>query len=217
MIGGWDRGVIVAERKKGGLHEKDDGEMMKMVRTVFWGWWSAEHRRPPVPCRHWRDEPRQHSTLTEPVNQRYECADHERGQATPGLVSPARHGKTCARTCAYLLVEHRPDETWILLSYLMTSCTPMTLALHSNELGNLPQSFNREQRRLCRFRISRSRARIIRQAGRNRSMLAIRHANDEVGIGPSADLEEVDAVYVHGMRQMRHRYPFHTWRVKGGR
>ena len=98
----------------------------------------------------------------------------------------------------------------------MTSCTPMTLALLCNELGNLPQSFNREQRRLCRFRISRRRARIIRQAGRNRSMIAIRHANDEVGIGPSADADELHALTVQGMMGMGHRYPFQSWLVKGG-
>src|SRR5260370_42287494 len=98
----------------------------------------------------------------------------------------------------------------------MTSCTTMTLALHCNEMGNLQQSFNREQRRLCRFRISRKRARIIRQAGRNRSMIAIRHANDEVGIGPSADADELQALTVQGMGGMGARCPFQRCVVKGG-
>ena len=98
----------------------------------------------------------------------------------------------------------------------MTSCRRIALVLLRNKLGHLPQSFNREQRRLCRSGISRRRARIIRQAGSNRSMIAIRHANDEVGIGPSADANELHALTVQGMMGMGHRDPFQRWLVKGG-
>src|SRR6266849_1049844 len=207
--------AIFSHLEQGRLPDVNDGETVKMVRTDFLGWLSAEHQRPPLLYMHWQDE-QQHSTLTEPANQRYAFADQERGQATPGLVSPARHEKTGARTCAHLLGGQRSDERRIPVSYLMTSCRRIALVLLRNKLGHLPQSFNREQRRLCRSGISRRRARIIRQAGSNRSMIAIRHANDEVGIGPSADANELHALTVQGMMGMGHRDPFQRWLIKGG-
>src|SRR5260370_2911484 len=70
--------AIFADLKKRRLPDIDDGETIKMVRTDFLGWLSAEHRRPPLPCRHWRDGPRQHSTRTEPGNQPYTCPEHQK-------------------------------------------------------------------------------------------------------------------------------------------
>jgi hypothetical protein len=92
----------------------------------------------------------------------------------------------------------------------------MRLALLRNELGDLPQPFNREQRQLCLAGISTRSSRVIRQAGSNGSMIAIRHANDEVGIWPSAHPNELHTLIVQRMMGMGDRDPFQRWFVKGG-
>jgi hypothetical protein len=47
-------------------------------------------------------------------------------------------------------------------------------------------------------------------------VIAIRHANDEVGIWSSADANELHVLAVQGMMRMGHRHPFQRWLVKGG-
>jgi hypothetical protein len=85
-----------------------------------------------------------------------------------------------------------------------------------NTLGNPPQSFKRQQRWFCHTGSSFSGPCVISQTGSDRSVIAIRQANDEVGIWPSADANELHALAVQGMMWMGHRHPFQSWLVKGG-
>ena len=92
----------------------------------------------------------------------------------------------------------------------------MEAALLLDELGDLPQAFNGEQGQFSGTAVSRGDARIIRQAGRNGSMIAIRHANDEVGIWPSANANELHTLTIQRMMRMGHGDPIHRWLVKEG-
>ena len=47
-------------------------------------------------------------------------------------------------------------------------------------------------------------------------MIAIGHANDEVGIWPSAHSNELHTLAMQGMMGMGYRDPFQRWFVKGG-
>ena len=92
----------------------------------------------------------------------------------------------------------------------------MELSLLLNELGHLPQSFKREQRWFCGAVIGLRRTCIVSQAGGDGSVIAIRHANDEVRIWPTAHPNELYTLAVQGMMGMGYRDPFHRWFVKGG-
>jgi len=85
-----------------------------------------------------------------------------------------------------------------------------------NELGHLPQSFKREQRWCCGAVIGLRRTCIVSQAGGDGSVIAVRHADDQVRIWPAADPNELDALAMQGMMGMGYRDPFLRWFVKGG-
>ncbi|EFH86163.1 hypothetical protein Krac_7447 [Ktedonobacter racemifer DSM 44963] len=95
----------------------------------------------------------------------------------------------------------------------------MTLATLLNELSHLPQPFKQEQgqfSRASRARISLGSSCVIGQAGRNRSVVAIGQANDEVRICAAAHANELHALTMQGMAWMSDGHPFHRWLVKGG-
>jgi hypothetical protein len=85
-----------------------------------------------------------------------------------------------------------------------------------NEASHLPQPFKREQRWFCVAVIGLKRTCIVSQARSYRSMIAIRHANDEVRIWPTAHPNELDTLAMQGMMGMSDRDPFQRWFVKGG-
>ena len=84
------------------------------------------------------------------------------------------------------------------------------------ELGDLPQSFKREQERFHGIWIHEASACVIRQAGGNRAVIPIRQADNEVGISSSADANELYALTVQRVMRVGHRHPFLRWLVKGG-
>ena len=92
----------------------------------------------------------------------------------------------------------------------------MELSLLLNELSHVPQSFKREQRWFCGTGIGLRRTRIVSQAGGDSSVIAVRHADDQVRIWPSSDPNELDALAIQGMMGMGYHDPFHRWFVKGG-
>ena len=85
-----------------------------------------------------------------------------------------------------------------------------------DKLGYAPQSFNREQGRFCRTSIGFSYPSIIGQTRCNGSVIAIRHADDEIGVRSSTDPNELHALAMQGVIRMGHCYPFQSWLVKGG-
>ena len=97
------------------------------------------------------------------------------------------------------------------VSYLI--CSSLLLR---NPLGDLPQSFKREQGRFHGIGIDEGCACVIRQASGNRSVIPIRQADNEVGVSSSADANELHTLTMQGMMRMGHRHPFHRWFVKGG-
>ena len=88
------------------------------------------------------------------------------------------------------------------------------LLLH--QLGYAPQSFKREQERVCRTSIGFSYPGIIGQTRCNVPVIAIRHADDEIGVRSSTDPNELHALAMQGVRRMGHGDPFQSWLVKGG-
>ncbi len=92
----------------------------------------------------------------------------------------------------------------------------MELSLLLNESSHLPQSFKREQRWFCGAVIGLRHTRIVSQARGDGSVIAIRHANDEVRIWPTAHPNELDVLSMQGMMGMGDRDPFQRWFVKGG-
>ena len=98
----------------------------------------------------------------------------------------------------------------------MTSWKRIELMLLLNKLGNSPKPFNREQGGFCLTGISLASSCVISQTGSNGSMIAIGHANDEIGIRPSANSNELHALTVQGMMRVGDGDPFHRWFVKGG-
>ena len=92
----------------------------------------------------------------------------------------------------------------------------MELSLLLNEVSHLPQTFKREQRWYCVAGIGLRRPRVVSQARCDGSMIAIRHANDEVRIWPSANPNELHALAMQGMMGMGYCDPFQRWLVKGG-
>ena len=85
-----------------------------------------------------------------------------------------------------------------------------------DELSHLPQSFKREQGWFCGAGIGFRRPCIVSQAGGNGSVIAIRHADDQVGIWPTSNTNELYALAMQRMMRMGHRHPFQRWLVKGG-
>jgi hypothetical protein len=204
---------VCSHLEQGRLSDVDDSEPVKMVRTDFEGQLLGQHGRAPFQRHRQEDEPRLHLLLIEPVDQSHEFADRQRGQAIPGLVSPAEQQMRGARTCTNLLAEHRAHETQMLVSYLLCSWKwPLLL----NELSDLPQSFNREHGWLCEAGISLRPSQIVGQTCGNRSMIAVGHTDDEVRVRSSPDANDLHALAVQGMMWMGYRHPFHRWLVKGG-
>ena len=121
-----------------------------------------------------------------------------------------------ARTCANLEASHIPEETRILLSYLMPSWKQTELVLLLNKLGHAPEPFNREQWRFYCARIVFRWPCVIGQTRGDGSVIAIRHADDEIGVRSSADPNELHALVIQGMMWVGHPHPFRRWLVKGG-
>src|SRR5258708_24648752 len=84
----------------------------------------------------------------------------------------------------------------------------LLLSLLLNKVGNLPQPFNAEQRWFSQLRSGFRCTSVISQTGGNGSVIAIRHANDQVRIRPSVHTNELDTLAVQRMLWMHHRYPF---------
>src|SRR6266700_1652972 len=205
---------IFSNLEKGRLPHIDDREPIKMIRTDFLRRCSIQHRLPPI--LHLSQSSLPPSTLIEPANQSHEYADRGREQATPGWGALAHQKKTGARPCANLLGEHRPHKTRLPVSYLISLWKRVEVSLLLDELSHLPQSFKREQGWFCGAGIGLRRSCIVSQAGGNGSVIAIRHADDQVGIWPTSNTNKLHALTMQGMMGMGHRHPFQRWLVKGG-
>src|SRR6266704_348847 len=205
---------VFSNLEKRGLPHIDNSEPIKMIRTDFLRRCSVQHRLPPF----WHTSPggSPYSTLIELVNQSHEYADRGREQATPGWESPAYQEKTVARPCANLLAGHKPHKTRLSVSYLISLWKRVEVSLLLDELSHLPQSFKREQGWFCGVGIGLRRPCIVSQAGGNGSVIAIRHADDQVGIWPTSNANELHALTMQRMMRMDHRHPFQRWHVKGG-
>lgn len=94
------------------------------------------------------------------------------------------------------------------LSYLICSSLRRSFPLSLNPLSDLPQSLNRKQGQVNGRDIRVWWSMVVRQARGNGSMIAIRHANDEVWVWPSAYTNELDALAVQRVVWMRHGHPF---------
>jgi hypothetical protein len=85
-----------------------------------------------------------------------------------------------------------------------------------NPLGHLPQAFKQKQGRFHGVRIDEGGTCVIRQAGGNGAVIAVRQADNQVRISSSAHPNELHALAVQGMMGMGDRDPFLRWFVKGG-
>lgn len=94
------------------------------------------------------------------------------------------------------------------LSYPICSILRRSFLLALYPLSDLPQSLNRKQGRVNGIGIGVWWSMVVRQACGNGSMIAIGHANDEVGIWPSAYSNELDELPVQRVVRMRHGHPF---------
>lgn len=102
------------------------------------------------------------------------------------------------------------------LSYPISSWLGQSLALKLYPLRDLPQSLNRKHRRVHGGGVRVWGSVVVRQARGNGSMIAIGHANDEVGIWPSANANELDQLPVQRMVEMGDRHPFRRRFAKRG-
>ena len=98
----------------------------------------------------------------------------------------------------------------------MSSSLRLTLALLPDPLRDLPQPLNREQRWVNGEDIGVGWPAVISQARCDGPVIAIGHANDEIGIWSSAYTNEVDALTVQRMVRVGHRRTFLRWLGKGG-
>jgi hypothetical protein len=110
-----------------------------------------------------------------------------------------------------LLGEYQPQDSKRVASYLI--CSSLLLR---NPLGDLPQSFQREQGRFHSIGIDEGRAYVIRQAGGDGSVIAVGQADNEVGIPTSADANELHTLTVQRVMRVGYRHPFLRWFGKGG-
>jgi hypothetical protein len=113
----------------------------------------------------------------------------------------------------YLLGKHWAHDKRLALSYLLRS---LQVALLRNPLGDLPQAFQQEQGRFSSIRIDGGSAGVIGQTGSDRSMIAVRQADNEVWISASSNTDQLHAVAVQRVVRVCHCHPFHRWLVKGG-
>jgi len=98
----------------------------------------------------------------------------------------------------------------------MGSFLCLALLLLHDPLSDLPQSLNREQRWCDNTEIRINWPRVVGQARCNRSVVSIGHANDEVGIWPTSNTNELDTLTMQGMVGMSDCHPFHRSFGKGG-
>jgi hypothetical protein len=110
----------------------------------------------------------------------------------------------------------KPHEMQIALSYLMASWRRVALMLLCYPVRDLPQSFNREHRWFDDRERGVNWPAIVREACSDGSVIAIRQANDEVGIRPTSNTNELHALAMQWVVRMSHRHPFHRWFAKGG-
>src|SRR6266851_539187 len=206
---------VFSNLEKRGLPHINDCEPIKMIRTDFLRRWSVQHRLPPFRRTRFQGES-PYSTLIEQADQSHEYADRGKEQATPGLVRLSPQKRVDARTWANLLAKHIPQERRIWLSYLMTSWKRVGPLLLRNPLGNSPEPFNREQGWFCCTRVGFRWSCVICQTRCYRSVIAIRHANDEVRIWRAPNTNELHALAMQRMMRVSHRHPFQRWLVKGG-
>src|SRR2546421_7532043 len=205
---------VLSNLQQGRLPHIDDSDSVKMVRTEFENWRHGEHHPSPF-HKTLRDyEQEQHSTLTELTVRWYEYADQSGACPRCGQFSPAHHQPMGTQPCVNLLEEHTTYERYRVLSYLMYFLWRWLLLL--NPLSYLPESFDRKPRGFHHRSIVCRWACVVRQACGNSSMTAVRHANDEIRVSPSANANDLDTLAMQGMVGMGHRYPFQRWLVKGG-
>ena len=119
-------------------------------------------------------------------------------------------------TCSNLLDAPKSHGGQRVLSYVICSALWLAFVLLLDPLCDPPQSLNREQGWVHGGDIRVGRPVVVGQTRGNGSVIAIGQANDEVGIWPSADANELHALAVQGMMWMGHRHPFQSWLVKGG-
>jgi hypothetical protein len=113
----------------------------------------------------------------------------------------------------HLLGEYQRHDRKLALSYLMSSIEALLLR---NPLGDLPQAFQQEQGRFSGSRIDGGSTSVIGQTSSDRSMIAVRQADNEVWISASSNTDKQHAVAVQRVVRVCHSHPFLRWVVKGG-
>lgn len=97
----------------------------------------------------------------------------------------------------------------------MLSLRQGALALLPDPLSDVPQPLNREQRWVTREDIG-MRSVVVRPARGDSAMIAIRQADDEIGVSPTTDANDLDALPSEGMMRVRYRDVFRSMAVEGG-
>jgi len=113
----------------------------------------------------------------------------------------------------YLLGVHQLQDKKLAVASLIRS---FQLTLLRNPLSHVPQARQQEQRWLCGVGINEDGPCVIGQTGGNSCVIAIRQANDEVGISSSPDTNERQTLSVQRVVRMGDGDPFLRWVVKGG-
>lgn len=98
----------------------------------------------------------------------------------------------------------------------MHSLQRCALALLPDPLGDVPQPLNREQRGITGEGIGGGRSVVVSPARGDGTMIAIGQADDEIGVGPTTDPNDLDALPSEGMMRVRYRNVFRSMAVEGG-
>lgn len=85
-----------------------------------------------------------------------------------------------------------------------------------HELRDLPQPLHRQQRRFGGREIGVSCPAIVSQACGDGPMVAIEQTDDEVGIRPASNPNELHALAMQRMVRVSHGHPFQRRFAKGG-
>jgi hypothetical protein len=104
----------------------------------------------------------------------------------------------------------------ITLSYPICSLLWRIIVLPLDPLRDLPQSLNRKQGRVNGRDIGVGWSAVVSQARCNGAVIAIGHANDEVGVWPSAYSNELDLLAMQRVVWMSDCHPFRRRLAKGG-
>ncbi len=119
-------------------------------------------------------------------------------------------------TCSNLLDAPKPHDKRLAVSYLILSSLGLIFTLLPDPSCDLPQSLNREQGRFGGAQIGIRRTCVVGQAGCEGSVVAVGHADNQVGIWPASDSDELHALAMQRMVRVRYRHPFHRRFGKGG-